>query len=66
MAQQLIESILSKFENSDQAEINISHCSVDEEYTVALLLESNETVNFSSENLIEALNELETFVETNY
>lgn len=66
MSQQLIESILTKFENSDQAEINISHCAVDKEFIVGLSLESNETATFSSENLIEALHELDTFVHTNY
>lgn len=51
----LIKNILDHFDNTEQAEIKISYCSVDDEYTATLLLTDVSPMSQSSSNVGEAI-----------
>ena len=51
----LIKNILNHFKNDEQAEIKISYCSVDDEYTATLELPDVSPMSQSSSNVDEAI-----------
>lgn len=61
-----IQDILNTFSNSDLAEVSISYCSIDKEYTANLILEGHQSFYETDSDMLLAIEKLAEVVKIEF